>query len=497
MPWLGEHLPEVDARYWLAMLFASLIGTKLGDYVYSYPWGYDQELPAIAAVFVVVLLAENFSKRATQFYYWAVIVMAQATATNLADYAPNATGFGVYNLDHVLGALLAVTLLFGGFLSRGVALREGLPPVDLRYWLAMTTVSMLACAAGDFVVGQMGVNLALPSVLGGMAFMLVVCRWLRKTEAHYWLLIAVALAAGAVGADYLTNAWSLSSGYTMAGLIIALGVLVRFWRRDTSWGGVVRGLWWSACTIWAFSVKYRRPLSGLAIVAFGAWLGYFGYTTVLPLQSAQHVWYNTGVGQIRTDFHNKLQNWSQYVNPEVPSLQKSLLYYKAQAKAGLLDRLLYGRPDPALAAQAYLKIGVILLYNAGHDDKLLNEAKGYLETAVALNPGIPYARTLLENTGSLASVNDLAIMALAPERDLEMLYASNPQQRTPKPQKGDGKSKSEGDKKGDQQGEPDQPNDQPGDQSDQKNDQQAPASMNKSLQQNPNDVKNGVGNDGI
>ena len=165
----------------------------------------------------------------------------------------------------------------------------------------------------------------------------------------------------------------------------------------------------------------------------------------------------------------------------------------------MIDRLLYGRPNIEYAAQSYLKIGVILLNNAGQDEKLLNEAKGYLEKAVELNPGILYARELLADP---ARIDSLAIMALAPERNLEMLYKNSPQQRSKKPdksgQKKDGKGDpSEDSKNDDQKGQPDQPNDKDGDQKQDKNEQQAPASKNTTLQQNMQDVQNSKSNDGI
>jgi hypothetical protein len=117
---------------------------------------------------------------------------------------------------------------------------------------------------------------------------------------------------------------------------------------------------------------------------------------------------------------------------------------------------------------------------------------------VSLNPGVPYASDLLAHIGgSTAELNRLALMALAPERDLEMLYAKNPQNRSKKPNKSKDGQGDPGNKEGDQKGQPDQPNDDPGKPSDQKPDKDGEASKNQTLQQNPNDVNGGRGNDGI
>jgi hypothetical protein len=236
----------------------------------------------------------------------------------------------------------------------------------------------------------------------------------------------------------------------------------------------------------------RRPIIGLSGVAVGAAIIYGG-VLVLPMQSPQENLYNQAVNEIRKDFANE-RNWASFVTPEVALLQKSLLYYNHQAEASLIDRLLYGEPNVEYAAQANLKIGVILLYNAKDDQKLIREARDYLETAVKLNPGILYPRDL---PLSVAYTDRLSIEALAAERNLEMLYKKNPETRTKKPGK-DGEGEGDGDKNGDQRGQPDQPNDQPGDPKDGKqDDKQGQASMNKTLQQNMNDVQNGTANDGI
>lgn len=239
--------------------------------------------------------------------------------------------------------------------------------------------------------------------------------------------------------------------------------------------------------------NWRRPLIGLASIATGLGIIYGGYYVVLPMQSPQKIWYNKGMEDIRKDFANH-NAWSAFKSPEIPNFQRSILYFNNQAEAGLLDRLLYGAPDVELASQAYLKLGVISLYNA-NDEKLVREAKDYLEKAVLLNPGILYARELLAD---ISAVDRLAVLALAPERNLEMLYNKHPEARSKKPDKSkEGKGdESKDPQEGDQKGQPDQPNDEPG-KDDQKQGEEAPASKNDSLQQNMQDVKNGVGNDGI
>ncbi|MDR3612662.1 MAG: hypothetical protein P4L53_03795 [Candidatus Obscuribacterales bacterium] len=241
--------------------------------------------------------------------------------------------------------------------------------------------------------------------------------------------------------------------------------------------------------------RFRKPLFGLALIVVG-YASLREAAFVMPLKTPQEHWYNMAMTAFNRDVENH-RDWQAFLEPEVPYFQRSILYFNNQAKAGLLDRILYGRSDPVLASQAYLKIGVILLKTSAHDDKLVAEARDYLEKAVALNPGIPFASEYLAQSGAAQSVNTVALMALAAERDLEMLYQHDEQMRVKRPgAKGKGEGK-DGDKKvDDMKGRPDKPNAKPND-ANGKPDKDAPAAFNKNLQQSNQDVTNSTGNDGI
>lgn len=246
---------------------------------------------------------------------------------------------------------------------------------------------------------------------------------------------------------------------------------------------------------------------GALIVALGLYAAAYQGLPNLHLQSPQEVWYNKGALELRKDLERKAQedyySWSAFVSPESDLFEKSVRYYEDQQSASFLDRLMYGRPDAALAAQAYLKLGVIKMMNSSNDPKNMAMAKDLLEKAVALNPGIPYARELIADP---SRIDTLALQALAPERDLEMMYQNNPDQRSKHPDKSkDGKKNGQGNqqnqqpKPGDQKGKGDKPQPKPGGKQPGKPNQQqpAPSSMNQMLQQNLQDVQNGTGNDGI
>jgi hypothetical protein len=251
----------------------------------------------------------------------------------------------------------------------------------------------------------------------------------------------------------------------------------------------VRWMWW-----------LRHYEIGAAFVLVGLYLVASVALPNLYMKSPQEVWYDKASLELRKDLDRKAHEtdyqWTAFVSPEMGLFEKSIRYYQDQQEASLWDRLRYGRPNTELAAEAWLKMGVIKLMSANGDQQNVAMAKEYLEKAVALNPGIPYAKDLIADP---SRVNELAVQALAGQRDLEMLLQNNPQQRSkPKPKDGqkNGQGNQQGKKnQGQQQGQGNKPEKKPGDGKNQ--DKPAPSSMNKSLQQNMQDVQNGTGNDGI
>lgn len=248
---------------------------------------------------------------------------------------------------------------------------------------------------------------------------------------------------------------------------------------------------------------------GAVMVAAGLYAAVYQGVPNLHLKSPQEVWYDKGALELRKDLERKTEesyySWSEFQSPEMDDFERSIRYYQDQQQANLWDRLLYGRPDASLAAQAYLKMGVIwmMISQDANDQKNMAMARSYLEKAVALNPGIPYARELM---AGVPRVDTLALEALAPERDLEMMLQNNPQQRSKpsdhskdgqKNKNGQGQNKKPGNQN--QKGNGQQPQPKPGDKQQGKPNQKkpAPSSMNQMLLQNLQDVQNGTGNDGI
>jgi uncharacterized membrane-anchored protein len=525
-----------DQRFWLFAVLATAAAcqfiqwgytylsapasTAIVGYINPYLYGlfvipnnwmyYSWLVPEVALVFAVVAVAQRWvtSAYARGFFYWAAYCLIAAMGGGMAAFLKYTCG----NQSAVYIAAVCVPVLLY-LASTGYSLKDrrfARGVLDKGVSLGHCGLLFIAILLGTTVGDQLSTFLAQGYKTDTVIF--VAALWVvlqyrsgLKTDTRWHEIVTVfscvmtaltGFQLGELVESQLPYGTQDSQWWTAVLGPAAIFVIAWFWRQGTPWQAIVAVAKTQAVNAIRWAIAYRRLLVGVAIVGGGLALVNYG-EQVVTLRPPQETLYNQGMTSLRNDLANAT-SWGAFVHPEEELFQQSLMQYEHQRQAGLIGRLLYGEPDTALASQANLKIGVILLLNAKDDTKLLNEASMYLKLAVKMNPGVPYAHDLLDHiSGSTAAIDRLALMALAPERDLELLYKHNPQYRSKQPQKSKDGQGDPNDKQGDQQGQPDQPNDQDGKPNDQKNDQQGQASKNTTLRQNMQDVKNGTANDGI
>lgn len=507
------YLSTSAAQAMASQINPYLLGLTIPSEWFYYNW----LLPEVLAVFAVAAVANRWVKSALGkgILYWTAFAMVASVAAAIAEYLLK---YPLSNHALYIPAVLTPALLllasinyyaknknrrFGQrVFENGVSLGHcGLLLIAVTLGIGVANPLSTFIAQG-YVVDTVIFAAALWAILHYRSGLKVVDSWWHEVVTVFACVIAVITGyqVGELVESQYQTYFGLS-GYAVqwwagATLPALIAVIALFWRPETPWQTIADAWKAGAMCVFRWAVAYRRMLITLAIIGGGVATVHFG-EQVATLRSPQETLYKDGLDHLNTDLKNAT-SWGGFVHPEEELFQQSLMQFEHQRQAGLIGRLLYGEPDVALASQANLKIGVILLYNAGDDKKLLNEAIMYLKLAIKMNPGIPYAHDLLEHVhGSTAEVNRLALMALAGERDLEMLYKHNPQQRSKQPQKSKEGQGDDGKEQGDQQGQPDQPNDQEAKPNDQNNDKQGQASKNTTLQQNMQDVKNGKANDGI
>jgi uncharacterized membrane-anchored protein len=232
-----KNLPNITARYWGAILIASMCGANTGDFLArNLHLGHVRGLLPLAAVFSVILWAERRAKLATEAYYWLAVIVVRTAATNLADLGTRDLKLGYGLVQSGLTALLFFILLADLARGRPTNERPGsvgrrawiLPTTDATYWVALLTAGVLGTASGDFVAHVIGLgdgSLILGALYG--IVLLVSARMGGITKGWYWASIVAARAAGTTMGDLVARHLGLSLSTACTGILLA-SILV-FW----------------------------------------------------------------------------------------------------------------------------------------------------------------------------------------------------------------------------------------------------------------------------
>jgi uncharacterized membrane-anchored protein len=204
----GANVPAVDGRYWSAITLASIFGCNLGDCLSFYVhWNHWIGLAPLAAIFAALLFGARRSTHATQAWYWAVVIVLRAAATNLADLATHT--FEWPYLRVILGLIVIQAVVVWRVWPRPI-LPEGEPsgrPVTTGwYWISLLTAGTLGTAIGDWSAEALHLGTGYAMLVLGAIFAVVLAlgkqsRW--TTKFAYWSAIIAVRAAGTTAGDWL------------------------------------------------------------------------------------------------------------------------------------------------------------------------------------------------------------------------------------------------------------------------------------------------------
>jgi uncharacterized membrane-anchored protein len=234
----AENLPSIGARYWSAIVVASMAGANTGDFAARYlHLGHTKGLLPFALLFIIILWAEIRSRRYTEAYYWLAIIVLRTAATNLADLATHDLALG-YGLTMAGLTVLIITVLI---LAAPIAPRAAnvntsnarkLPTTDMPYWIAMLTAGTLGTAAGDFTADQIGLGIG--SLVLGIVFLSVLFPSTligKMALPWYWASIVAARTVGTTLGDFLASRHGLDLGLPLSTgcTLSSLAAIIVFW----------------------------------------------------------------------------------------------------------------------------------------------------------------------------------------------------------------------------------------------------------------------------
>jgi uncharacterized membrane-anchored protein len=156
-------------------------------------------------------------------YFWIIKVLCTTVGEAAADFLNVSVNLGLTGTSVATGLLL-VTVLAAQFAA------DRYTPV--RYWSAVTLVSVFGTLVTDNLSDNLGVPLEVSTIVFGVLLAGTFAAWYRaegtlsihsiltrRREAFYWLAILVTFALGTAAGDLMAEVLGL--GYLVSGVIVA------------------------------------------------------------------------------------------------------------------------------------------------------------------------------------------------------------------------------------------------------------------------------------
>ena len=245
--------PEIGARYWTAILVASMCGTNMGDFMLgALKLGTGFSLVIWVLLFSAVVGIERMTRRGSEAFYWLAILVVRGAATNIADFSIISGHLGYINVSAALAALLAGLI---GLHVRWspVAPAAELPPTGGLYWITMLTAGSLGTVIGDgfghefhavhgvHSICSIRIGLFVSATMATAALALILGLWRRFIQisaASYWIAIVAVRWWGTNLGDILAHLLSLSTSTIVTGVGLALILFFWPWSATEDRGGL-------------------------------------------------------------------------------------------------------------------------------------------------------------------------------------------------------------------------------------------------------------------
>ena len=157
-------------------------------------------------------------------YFWIIKVLCTTVGESAADFLNVNVNLGLTGTSIATGLLLVIVLAAQFAADRYT---------PVRYWSAVTLVSVFGTLVTDELTDNLGVPLELSTVVFALLLAATFVAWYRtegtlsihsirtrRREAFYWLAILVTFALGTATGDLMAQVLGL--GYLVAGIVVAV-----------------------------------------------------------------------------------------------------------------------------------------------------------------------------------------------------------------------------------------------------------------------------------
>jgi uncharacterized membrane-anchored protein len=229
-----SKVPEVTLTFWIIKVAATTLGETGGDTVtMTMNWGYLAGTALFLGAFVVLVIAQIFSRKFHPLLYWATIVASTTFGTTMADFSDRSLGIGYTGGSTLLLVCLIAALGLWYWSQGSISVNTvSTPNVEAFYWVAITFSQTLGTALGDWMADTGGLGYEGGALVFGTGLAVVagLYFWTGVSRvALFWAAFILTRPLGATVGDFLDkplNQGGLALSRPLASAVIAAFIIV-------------------------------------------------------------------------------------------------------------------------------------------------------------------------------------------------------------------------------------------------------------------------------
>jgi uncharacterized membrane-anchored protein len=212
------------------MLLASACGTNVGDFAsQTLDLGFLGAFVPFMMIFAAMFAVARLLQSGGEIFYWAMIVISRAGATDIADLASHQLKLSYPALATVLLILLGSLLMIGSRFGRSTIVTtryasgqwDDRPNAHGIYWAAMVTASVIGTMSGDYLADDPGIGVGLGAavlLLLTAATATLSARGQQRIKPLYWLTVLLMRSGATNLGDYVSGDGGLKFGLVFGSL---------------------------------------------------------------------------------------------------------------------------------------------------------------------------------------------------------------------------------------------------------------------------------------
>ena len=206
---LLNKVPQITLAFWAIKIMATTVGETAADFlIFNVGLGLIKTSLIMGALLIAVLMFQLKLRRYVPISYWLVVVFVSIVGTLVSDYMADDLGISLVTTTVVFALGLAIT--FGAWYAseRTLSIHSIFTRKrELFYWAAILFTFALGTSAGDLVAEQFGLGYGVSALIFGVSIAAVHLAFRFGADAvlTFWIAYILTRPFGASMGDLLSQ----------------------------------------------------------------------------------------------------------------------------------------------------------------------------------------------------------------------------------------------------------------------------------------------------